>query len=294
MAGKANAKTIKKQPSKPSAPKKISKKVPNNDVDLNHNRDQNDPLPIPKGDTPYALAKLAEYKERDLDKAEHFYKLTIESGERCESAIKDLASLLHQRGKTQEACDLLDKYRHLFKNDAERFENLYNTLKKQIVTTGNCLNKSLKLSGLKKEDNSDFVYSLFSNTLRILSVKLGTEEIGTKEGYYAILEFSSHSSARKTLEGFHHWDEYKIEWIDYSGEVAGDAHYARHKMEEYRKHHPTFEYKVFDRDPKGYVLSMPIDGIGLKCREMLNDDEFNVKQMLGFSLFSTIFEGSVN
>ncbi|CAG9312985.1 unnamed protein product [Blepharisma stoltei] len=290
MAGKTNTKSFKKQPLKPLSLKKPSK-VSNIDVESNHGRD-NDSLPIPKGDSPYALAKLAEYKERDLDKAEYYYNLTIKAGDRCESAIKDLASLLHQRGKTKEACNLLDKHRNLFKNDAERFENLYNTLKKQIVTTGNCLNKRLKLSGLKKDDDSDFVYSLFSNTMRIISVELKYEEIGTKEVYYAILDFSSHSSARKTLEGFHHWEEYKIEWIDYNGEVAGDAHYARHKMEEYRKHHPTFEYKVFDRDPKGYVLSMPIDGTAIQNGEKLKVDGLDVKNILGVSLFSTIFEES--
>ena len=39
-------------------------------------------LPIPKGETPYALAKIAEYQDRDLDKAEYYYKLAIKKGER--------------------------------------------------------------------------------------------------------------------------------------------------------------------------------------------------------------------
>lgn len=211
MAGKGAVKINRKTPIKPPKSRKNFKKSSNSSDDSNHGIDQNDALPIPKGDSPYALAKLAEYKDRDLDKAEFYYKLTIESGERLESAIKDLASLLHQRGKTQEACDLLDKNRNLFKTDLEKFENLYKTLKKQIVTTGNCLNKNLKLSGLRREDNSDFVYSLFSKTLRIISITLHTEEIGLKTNHYSILEFSSHSSARKTLESFHHWDTYKIE-----------------------------------------------------------------------------------
>ena len=65
------------------------------------------PLPIPKGETYYAKAKIAEYQERDLDKAEYYYKLAIKKGERTVSAIKDLASLMHQRGKTKEACEFL-------------------------------------------------------------------------------------------------------------------------------------------------------------------------------------------
>jgi hypothetical protein len=51
--------------------------------------------PIPPGDTPYCFAKRAEYIEKDLVKAEHYYLRAIESGERLASSVKDLASILH-------------------------------------------------------------------------------------------------------------------------------------------------------------------------------------------------------
>mmetsp|Transcript_12359 Transcript_12359/g.18001 ORF Transcript_12359/g.18001 Transcript_12359/m.18001 type:complete len:297 (+) Transcript_12359:22-912(+) len=245
-------------------------------------------LPIPKGDSPYALAKQAEYKERDLDKAEAYYKLAIKNGERVESAIKDLASLLHQRGKTEQACKLLKAYKHLFFYDMEKFENLLGTLCKQVTKSGNSLKKSLKLSFLKPEDNQKTVRALFSNSVRILEVSLDHEICEDKDNFFAILKFNSHSSARKTLEGFSHWDTFRIEWVSDTGEVLGDAHYARHKMEEYRKHNPTFDYLMFERDPKGYVLSMPVDGTGLRVTEF-KDCEDTAKLLLGSELFKDIF-----
>ena len=77
-------------------------------------------FPIPRQQTPYAFAKAAEYIEKDLEKAEHFYRQAIEIGERPESAIKDLAGILHQQGKTQEACDLLKANKHVFIADLNK------------------------------------------------------------------------------------------------------------------------------------------------------------------------------
>ena len=246
-------------------------------------------LPIPKGDTAYAMAKNAEYKERDLDKAEFFYKQAINNGERVESAIKDLASLLHQKGKTKEACEILKQNRFLFQNDLESFENLYKTLEKQILATGNSQNKSLKLSGLTSDDSEDFVKGLFLNPVRIQSLAFAKEEIDGKIVYYCILRFNSHSSARKTLEGFHHWDKYKVEWISIHGELVGDAHYARQKMEEYRKYHPTFDYSLFERDPQGYIYCLPLDSISLDLKRQISESEDTLEGLLGKNLFSTIF-----
>lgn len=246
-------------------------------------------LPIPKGDSPYALAKNAEYKLRNLDLAEKFYWQAIREGDRAESAVKDLASLLHQRGSTKEACELLEKHRYLFKNDHEKYANLYNTLKKQIDSSGNCQNKCLKMSSLPANVTPSSVKSLFTNPVRIQEVSVRTEEIDGKQSYFALLSFNSHSSARKTLEGFHLWDKHKIQWVTPMGELAGDAHYARHKMEEYRKHHPTFEYMIFDRDPQGYVFSLPLD-VNDYCYKEFKSDEQSAEKLLGAGLYSMIFK----
>ena len=73
-------------------------------------------LPIPSGYSTYALAKRAEYVQKDLNLAKYYYHRAIAEGERTESAIKDLASLLHQEGKTQEACDLLLSCQYVFRD----------------------------------------------------------------------------------------------------------------------------------------------------------------------------------
>lgn len=246
-------------------------------------------LPIPKGETPYAMAKNAEYKFRDLDKAEYYYQQAIFQGDRPESAVKDLASLMHQRGKTKEACEILERYKNLFKNDFEKYTNLYNTLKKQIESTGNCQNKCLKMSPLTAEITSEEIRRFFTNSVRIQQVSLHIQDVDGKAIHYALLSFNSHSSARKTLEGFHHWDKYKVEWVSPLGDVVGDAHYARHKMEEYRKHHPTFDYIIFDRDPHGYVFSLPLDTSEYFFRSF-TEDEKSAEKLLGSGLYSTIFK----
>ena len=51
--------------------------------------------PLPRGASAYAMAKRAEYIEKDLAKAEYLYKKAIRSKDRQASAVKDLAGLLH-------------------------------------------------------------------------------------------------------------------------------------------------------------------------------------------------------
>ncbi|CAG9315382.1 unnamed protein product [Blepharisma stoltei] len=171
--------------------------------------------PIPRKESPYSWAKKAEYIEKNLEKAEFYYKTAISNGERVESSVKDLAGVLHQQGKTQEACELLIKYQHLFSNDASKYENLLESLKKQVVPTGNSLNKTIKISGTKLPMTTDFVKSLFSNFSRIKSIEVKDD--------YAILNFSSHSAARKTIETFRSEESLNLEWINSNGDIIGSV-----------------------------------------------------------------------
>lgn len=159
--------------------------------------------PIPRKESPYSWAKKAEYIEKNLEKAEFYYKTAISNGERVESSVKDLAGVLHQQGKTQEACELLIKYGDLFSNDLTRYENLLVSLKKQVVPTGNSLNKTIKISQSKVPLDAERVKSLFSNTSRIKSIEV-------KESY-AIVNFSSHSAARKTIETYRSEESFTLE-----------------------------------------------------------------------------------
>ena len=63
---------------------------------------------LPKGAGPYRQAKQAQLLSQDLQAAEKLFRQAIQQGDRIESAIKDLASLLHQEGRLDEALSLLE------------------------------------------------------------------------------------------------------------------------------------------------------------------------------------------
>ena len=165
-------------------------------------------LPIPKGNSPYALAKKAEYIKKDLELAKYYYKLAIKQGDREESAIKDIASILHQEGLTQQACDFLSEHQQHFK-DPKKIENLLTSLQKQIIPSENCLKRILKLFPIAECASVESVKGLFKNSTRILEVEFHYHNSQRS----AFLKFPSHSSARKTLEGLLNWDQQKVEWV---------------------------------------------------------------------------------
>lgn len=180
-------------------------------------------FPIPKGNSPYALAKRAEYIDRDTSQAKLFYREAIKVGERTESAVKDLASLLHQEGRTKEACELLSDFKSIFL-DQQKFCNLLTSLKEKLIPTGNCLNKQIRVSPLAETDNEASVVNMFRNPGRISDVRI----VESPERS-ALVTFSSHSAARKTLSSFSKWNKYSVEWVSTSGEVVGPAGFKNRK-----------------------------------------------------------------
>jgi len=66
---------------------------------------------VPKGSNPYARAKRVQLIEKDLDRATQLLFVAINQGDTLESAVKDLAALLVQQGKPQEAIKILLKNR---------------------------------------------------------------------------------------------------------------------------------------------------------------------------------------
>ena len=79
---------------------------------------------------PYVRAKQADYKEKDLEKAESLYREAIRRNIRRESAIKDLAMLLTRLDRAEEAMDLLEQNRQKVRN--RQSYNSYNNL---LITT---------------------------------------------------------------------------------------------------------------------------------------------------------------
>ncbi|OMJ66541.1 hypothetical protein SteCoe_36579 [Stentor coeruleus] len=255
-----------------------------------NNDNQTFSLPIPKGSSTYAQAKTAEYAERNIDKAEQLYRQAILENDRKESAIKDLASLLHQKGRTNEACELLKSSCEHFQSNTESFMNLLNTLQNQQRSEGNSKNKIIKISGLQSWQTEDHVKNLFKNPLRIKALSFDNEKFQGGINYYCIVQFNSHSSARKTLEGFCEWDRCRVEWVSSSGNVISDAHYAKQRINQYRKDHPTFEHVIFDREMIENLYALPIDFTeGIVCREEFREDDRMAEKLLGKCFCLEIF-----
>jgi len=64
---------------------------------------------VPKGLNPYDRAKRVQLIEKNLEGAVDLFREAIAKGDNVESAVKDLASLLVQLGRPQEAIEVLEK-----------------------------------------------------------------------------------------------------------------------------------------------------------------------------------------
>jgi hypothetical protein len=95
------------------------------------------------------------------------YKQSLKRGERVLSSAKDLAGVMHQQGKTQEACTFLRAHAHLFSADREKYDNLLLNLNKQITPTGNIHKKWAKLTQISTEMTQEDILALFVNPSRI-------------------------------------------------------------------------------------------------------------------------------
>ena len=71
---------------------------------------------VPRGKNPFAQAKRAQLLEKDLERAIPLFQKAITQGDNVESAIKDLAALLQQLGRTQEAINFLQANRNRIGN----------------------------------------------------------------------------------------------------------------------------------------------------------------------------------
>ncbi len=78
---------------------------------------------VPKGKNPYARAKQLQLIEKDPQHAEELFRLAIKKNDNKESAVKDLAQLLDQLGRTEEAIELLKMYRSAI-SDKQSVDNL--------------------------------------------------------------------------------------------------------------------------------------------------------------------------
>lgn len=71
---------------------------------------------IPRGSNPYARAKRVQLVEKDLERAAQLLRDAIKQGDNVESAVKDLAALLVQLGRADEAIQVLERNRMRISN----------------------------------------------------------------------------------------------------------------------------------------------------------------------------------
>lgn len=71
---------------------------------------------LPTGSGSYAQAKRAQIIEQDFRKAEKLYREAIKKGDNAENAVKDIAGLLQQQNKDDEAIQILIEYRNKVSN----------------------------------------------------------------------------------------------------------------------------------------------------------------------------------
>ncbi|CAL4912735.1 unnamed protein product [Urochloa decumbens] len=81
---------------------------------------------IPAGDGPYARAKHLQLVEKDLDASIAWFWTAINTGDKLDSALKDMAVVMKQRGYLTEAIDAVRSLRHLCPRQSQ--ESLDNIL----------------------------------------------------------------------------------------------------------------------------------------------------------------------
>ena len=83
-------------------------------------------LKIPSGGGPYARAKHYQLVEKDLDASIAWFWKAIETGDKVDSALKDMAVVMKQRGYLDDAVDAIRSLRHLCpgKQSQESLDNI--------------------------------------------------------------------------------------------------------------------------------------------------------------------------
>lgn len=122
----------------------INKNYPNARENYDKWREYARESTVPKGSNPFARAKRAQVVEKDLDKAEQFFKQAIRENDNLESAVNDLAWLLSQRGRFEDGVKVIEQNRSRIHNQHSLENVLTNIYKKFDVPKAiNLLDKQL-------------------------------------------------------------------------------------------------------------------------------------------------------
>ncbi|XP_020577346.1 protein SULFUR DEFICIENCY-INDUCED 1-like [Phalaenopsis equestris] len=81
---------------------------------------------VPVGDSPYVRAKHLQLVDKDLDASIVWFWKAINNGDRVDSALKDMALVMKQQNRPEEAIEAIKSFRHLCSKYAQ--ESLDNVL----------------------------------------------------------------------------------------------------------------------------------------------------------------------
>ncbi|KAJ4878845.1 Protein SULFUR DEFICIENCY-INDUCED 2 [Raphanus sativus] len=81
---------------------------------------------LPHGDSPYVRAKHVQLVEKDVEAAIELFWRAIKARDRVDSALKDMALLMKQQNRADEAIDAIHSFRYLCSRQAQ--ESLDNVL----------------------------------------------------------------------------------------------------------------------------------------------------------------------
>ncbi|XP_059668108.1 uncharacterized protein LOC132313380 [Cornus florida] len=89
---------------------------------------------VPAGDSPYVRAKHVQLIEKDPSRAISLFWAAINSGDRVDSALKDMAVVMKQLDRSDEAIEAIKSFRHLCPHETQ--ESLDNVLVELFKRSG--------------------------------------------------------------------------------------------------------------------------------------------------------------
>ncbi|KAL3616825.1 hypothetical protein CASFOL_039219 [Castilleja foliolosa] len=114
-------------PAMPASEKKTINSSPHSKTDLFHVIHK-----VPSGDSPYVRAKHVQLIDKDPSKAISLFWAAINSNDRVDSALKDMAVAMKQLARSDEAIEAIKSFRHLCPPDSqESLDNILLELYKQ-------------------------------------------------------------------------------------------------------------------------------------------------------------------
>ncbi|KAG4192428.1 hypothetical protein ERO13_A07G155900v2 [Gossypium hirsutum] len=119
---------------------------------------------IPQGDTPYVKAKHAQLVEKDPEAAIVLFWKAINAGDRVESALKDMAVVMKQLNRTEEAIEAIKSFRAKCGKVDEQIELLKRKLR--LIYRGEVFNG--KPTKTARSHGKKFQVSVQQETSRLL------------------------------------------------------------------------------------------------------------------------------